>query len=674
MTADPSRLALRAEAAQRRAADPRASAWVAASAGSGKTKVLTDRVLRLLLAGTPPERILCLTFTKAAAAEMADRLFVRLSRWAAASAEGLAADLLSLLGREPEGAESERARQLFAAVLDAPESVRIETLHGFAQGILRRFPVEAGVSPTFEVLDDRSAEEMLRRARERVFRDARPGSPEEAAIAAITARVVDSEFPRLVAAITGARVRIGRMLRAWGGATALADGLARHLGLAPGATEDGVLAAACRDAAMDAAALRALAAAMIEQGSDADAEKAAGIAAFLAAPEAERPARWGDYVSVFLTGKGEARSTERYPTKKVKAAFPDAVAVLTAEQARLLAAEDRLAAARLLTATARLMTLAEAILSAYEAEKRRAGWLDYDDLIGKALALLASAEARPWVLYKLDGGLDHILVDEAQDTSHDQWAVVEALSAEFLEGEGARGELVRTVFAVGDVSSRSIASRGDPAVHRQRAASRRRRRRRGAFRIGAAGHPSARRRRLDAVGRGVRGSGGGGRTARSTTARRRISATSPPVRAPPAWSRSAPPARARGGGNRPPGRRRWAAERSRRGGAAAAILADRIARMVGATRRRGGNPGLAADARSAPATSWCWCDKRDFLPGRSDPRPEAARRGGRRGGPPEPCRPHGGAGLPDPGGRRCFPERSDWPPLKGPFLGWGEDV
>jgi ATP-dependent helicase/nuclease subunit A len=447
---EPSLLARQAEAAQRRAADPRASAWVAASAGSGKTKVLTDRVLRLLLAGTAPERILCLTFTKAAAAEMADRLFARLSRWASAPAAELEADLAALLGREADRAESGRARRLFARVLDAPESVRIETLHGFAQGILRRFPVEAGVSPTFEVLDERSAAEMLARARERVFRSARPGSAEEAAIAAMSDRVADAEFPKLVAAITGARVRIGRMLRAWGGATAFADGLARHLGLSPGATPEGVLAEACGDAGRDGAGLRALAAAMIEQGGKTEQKRVPGLTAFLAAPAAERPALWDDYVSVFLTDKGLPRDTEKYPTKKVVAAFPDAVAVLTAEQERVLAVQERLAAARLLAATAHLAVLAEAIIAAYAAEKRRAGWLDYDDLIEKALALLSSAEARPWVLYKLDGGLDHILVDEAQDTSPDQWAVVDALSAEFFAGEGARGEIVRTVFAVGD--------------------------------------------------------------------------------------------------------------------------------------------------------------------------------------------------------------------------------
>ena len=444
-------LTQQAETAQRRAADPRATVWVAASAGTGKTKVLTDRVLRLLLAGTPPGKILCLTFTKAAAAEMANRLFDRLSAWAAMPTTGLDDNLSGLFGRATTDAERSTARRLFATVLDAPDALRIETLHGFAQSILRRFPVEAGVSPTFEILDERTADEMLRRARDRVFRTAPPGSPQDAAIAAIADRVADSDFPKLVATVIGARVRIARMLRTWGGHAAMIAGLARHLGIDPADTEDSILTAACRDDARDGAGLLALIQAMAAHGAKTDLDGATKIAPWLAAPASERPALWDDYASAFLTKTGEPRATEKYPTKKVQAAFPNGVDILRAEQTRILDVANRLAAARLKTATAHLTILAEAIFTAYDTEKRRAGWLDYEDLIQKALDLLASAEARPWVLYKLDGGIDHILVDEAQDTSPDQWAVVDALAAEFFVGEGARGEIPRTLFAVGDI-------------------------------------------------------------------------------------------------------------------------------------------------------------------------------------------------------------------------------
>lgn len=434
--------------AQRRAADPAATVWVRASAGTGKTKVLTDRVLRLLLAGAEPGRILCLTFTRAAAAEMANRLSDRLAEWAGCADARLAAALAELLGRAPEDAETLRARSLFARVLDAPEGLRIETLHGFAQGILRRFPVEAGVSPTFEVLDDRAADELLERARDRVFASGDPAV--EAALAFITDAVHDSRFPDLIAALTASRVRLARAMRAWGGAKAMKDGAAAHLKLAPDATAAAILAAGCADRACDGAGLARLARIMADAGGTKDQAAAAGIARWLAADAANRAAGWGDYVSVFLTKAGEPRSTRTFPCAAVKAVDPGLPEVVAAEQDRILAIRDSLAATAMRDATGHLLTLAQAVFAAYAAEKRRRGILDYDDLIEKARALLTEAGARAWVLYKMDGGLDHILVDEAQDTSPDQWQVVDALSTEFFAGAGARPEAPRTLFAVGD--------------------------------------------------------------------------------------------------------------------------------------------------------------------------------------------------------------------------------
>jgi len=116
---------------QRRASDPEASVWVNASAGTGKTKVLTDRVLTLMLHGTPPERLLCLTFTKAAAAEMRNRLAKALQDWATCSEEQLEKRLYDLLGRRPDAAQSLRARQLLARVLDSPGGMKIQTIHSF---------------------------------------------------------------------------------------------------------------------------------------------------------------------------------------------------------------------------------------------------------------------------------------------------------------------------------------------------------------------------------------------------------------------------------------------------------------------------------------------------------------------------------------------------------------
>ena len=157
-----------ATAAQKQAADPRTNVWVAASAGSGKTSVLTDRVLSLLLNGTRPERILCLTFTRAAAAEMAQRINRRLAMWATAPDCDLHLEIVALLDVAPNDGQFDLARQLLARVLDTPGGLKIQTIHSFCQSLLGRFPLEAGVAPHFEAIDERSAAELLISARDAV--------------------------------------------------------------------------------------------------------------------------------------------------------------------------------------------------------------------------------------------------------------------------------------------------------------------------------------------------------------------------------------------------------------------------------------------------------------------------------------------------------------------------
>ena len=151
---------------QHEASDPGVSVWVDASAGAGKTKILTDRVLRLLLTGIPPERILCLTFTKAAAAEMAGRITSRLSEWSLIDDRNLYDDLFSLSGQQANQKEMERARGLFALVVDSTEKLQVETIHGFCQSLLRRFPLEAKLSPQFDVIDDYISQTPLGRLEE----------------------------------------------------------------------------------------------------------------------------------------------------------------------------------------------------------------------------------------------------------------------------------------------------------------------------------------------------------------------------------------------------------------------------------------------------------------------------------------------------------------------------
>ena len=433
---------------QRNAADPTQSVWVAASAGAGKTKVLTDRVMRLLLDGAPPARLLCLTFTRAAAAEMANRINRDLGRWTLVDDALLDVELEALTGSLPDDETRRRARRLFAAVLDAPGGLKIMTIHAFCQSLLGRFPLEAGVAPHFEVLDERAAAELLRDAQSAVLVAAHAGvEPELAeALAEVSGHVNEDAFHDLMDALRGARGRLRALLDHHGDVDGLIDATWRLLGVAADETVDDVVGAASADGAFDRAALAAAGAAL-EHGSDADVARGARLAAWLEMPAAERQAAFGDYLKIFLTVDLAARKS--LITKKAQAAGPDAVDALTAEQARLADVVEHRRAVIVARASAALLRLGGALLDEYDRHKAARARLDYDDLVLCAGRLLERPGVAPWVLYKLDGGLDHILVDEAQDTSPEQWRVIARLADEFFAGKGAR-EVLRTVFVVGD--------------------------------------------------------------------------------------------------------------------------------------------------------------------------------------------------------------------------------
>jgi ATP-dependent helicase/nuclease subunit A len=432
-----------AVAAQVRAARPSASTWVSANAGSGKTRVLTDRVARLLLGGTDPACILCLTYTKAAAAEMQTRLFRTLGAWAMLDDPELRAALAAL--GEPADAlppdRLARARTLFARALETPGGLRIQTIHAFCEALLRRFPLEAGVAPRFAVLEDRQA----RALREEVLDALAEARPE--LFDAVAEHLTGEGPDPLLLEILQHRV-------AFAGPFDPAR-LARALGLRPGITlatlHDAVLAPGAEDT------LRALTP-VLAASSPADRRIAECLADALAATAPE--ARLECLEAALLTMAGVRRSC---PTKPVRTAHPGLVARLDDLAGRVEAARPQRLALAALGRSSALDAFARAWLDAFAARKRALGLLDFDDMIDLARALLADTATAAWVLWRLDGGLDHVLVDEAQDTSPAQWRVIEAISAEFFAGAGAR-DLARTMFVVGDEKQSIYSFQGaDPA-------------------------------------------------------------------------------------------------------------------------------------------------------------------------------------------------------------------
>ncbi|HYE00167.1 MAG TPA: double-strand break repair helicase AddA [Alphaproteobacteria bacterium] len=451
---------------QRRASDPHSSVWVAASAGTGKTKVLTDRVLRLMLAGTKPNRILCLTFTRAAAAEMANRINETLSTWATVDDGALVERLTALSGRRPTADELRAARRLFALVLDSPGGMTIQTIHAFCQSLLRRFPLEAGIGPHFEVLDERTAGELMIEARDRLVNAARqaPEGAVAAALARLTAALDEERFGALMQHLAAERSRLDRLFTDQGGPEGGVEGaiaaLYARLDVPEGWDGERVLRQACADHVFDAPGLREACDALT-RGSPTDTRRGEQVARWLAAAIEERVERFAEYRTNFFTQKGEILKT--LATKKAAAAET----ALRQEAERLLLVLERWRAAETAACTAAALTIGHALLATYSEQKRNRGLLDFDDLIVATNALLQKPGIAPWVLYKLDGGLDHILIDEAQDTNPDQWQVVKALTEEFFATPAATRS-PRTVFVVGD-EKQSIYSfqRADPEAFRQ---------------------------------------------------------------------------------------------------------------------------------------------------------------------------------------------------------------
>ena len=454
---------------QVRAADPAASVWVSASAGTGKTHVLSARVLRMLLSGAPADRIVCLTFTKAAAAEMATRVYRELGRWVRMDDVALAERLHARTGAAADGPMLARARRLFAQVLDLPGGLQIQTIHAFCQSLLGRFPLEAGLPPQFTVIDEAQSSERLRAARDALLARARgPGEGvPRAALAHVATRVTEAGFDDVMTGLIGERAALERALVHHGSEDGLIAATRRALGVTPEDTETTVLAAALADTALDRPGLESLAEALATGTGAREPGHAAAIAALLAAAPADRPGCYDRYRTVFLTkptsSKPRPAPRATVATQATLAKHPHAADVIAAEQARLHTLEEHLAAVRTAENTAAIVRLGARLAGLYQADKVQLGVLDYDDLILSTDKLLDQAGIAPWILYKLDGGIDHMLLDEAQDTNPEQWRVVETLSAEFFAGQGAR-PLTRTVFAVGD-AKQSIYSfqRADPA-------------------------------------------------------------------------------------------------------------------------------------------------------------------------------------------------------------------
>jgi ATP-dependent helicase/nuclease subunit A len=446
-------------ATQARASDPAASAFVSANAGSGKTHVLVQRVIRLLLDGVSPQKILCITFTKAAAANMSERVFSTLGHWVTLDDAALDDAIREAGIVRPTSGLRMSARKLFASALETPGGLKVQTIHALCTRLLQQFPFEANVPARFAVLDERDQNEMMERANLAVLLEA-SRNPDSAAGRALTlamASAADVTFKDVVREACLSRDHFMAWTDAAGSADAAAAEMSAALGVDPNDCIQDVELEIVDGPNLPRSRWVEIAV-LLETSSKADQKQAMRLREAKAAGGITQV---DDYLGVFLTDDRTPRAT--VVTNNFIARHPAIGRLFDAEIRRLAALIERRRAVTIRDRTEALLHIATAAAANYRREKLDRGLLDYDDLIDKTLAMLDRVPSG-WVHYKLDRGVDHVLIDEAQDTSPRQWDIVAHIISEFTAGAGARDGVMRTVFAVGD-EKQSIFSFQGAAPH-----------------------------------------------------------------------------------------------------------------------------------------------------------------------------------------------------------------
>ena len=433
---------------QKTASNPAASAWVGANAGSGKTHVLVDRVTRLMLAGVDPMSILCLTYTKAAAKEMANRLHERLGAWVGLSNAALTKQLVQMGHDDVDPKTLSRARRLFTAALETPGGLKIQTIHAFGERILQLFPVEAGMAPGFEVLESSQSKQLLREARDQVLREAQ-GDESSAfanALEIITRHTHSDSFDALLERLLSKRQTLKDSIAGYGSIENIGQALKTELSIDPHADIETLRSEFLN---FDKMELERIVQALALSDKVTNRNTARNFVALLA--ENDNAQAEGLVRRIYYTSDGaKPKKISSIVTEKFLKDNEWIRDWLSQEMMRCLALVEQIDNLTRIEATCALLTLADAMISGFESAKKLRGAYDFDDLILKTRDLLVDKATAQWVLFKLDRGIEHVLVDEAQDTSLAQWQIVSALTSEFFSGTGSREVPDRTLFVVGD--------------------------------------------------------------------------------------------------------------------------------------------------------------------------------------------------------------------------------
>lgn len=437
---------------QKKALHPYTSLWTQASAGTGKTKTLTDRVLSLLLHGYLPQHILCITFTKAAATEMLERIRKRLSAWVCCDETTLDKEVSYLLDRSPSQEELSKARELFTFVIDQDDGPHIETIHAFCQSLLKQFPLEAHLTPDFKIIDDQEKESLIEETQKRILthNDER-SSKISSSLGVMNEYIHELSFSDLIKTILHQRESISQALK---------EDKFEQLFPSKEEVKNNLL--------KDIDNLKSTADILLE-GSKTEQKRGQELLEIIKLSKEEREKRYWDYVSLFLTGKQETSDRQirkQLATKKFEDQYPGHYQKLFEEAQRVLDNLEHYKETITKATSQSFLEIARFVLELYQELKQNQNCLDYDDLILMTRDLLKDTEKSPWILLKLDYQIEHLLIDEAQDTSPLQWEIILSLVEDFFQT--SQKEYPKTLFVVGDEKQSIYSFQGANINHYQK--------------------------------------------------------------------------------------------------------------------------------------------------------------------------------------------------------------
>ncbi len=427
---------------QQIASNPENCVFVSASAGSGKTKILTDRVLRLLLLGTNPHKILCLTFTKIAAFEMQNRIYKELSNWSILTEEDLKQRIFDLTGVKFSKNKINESKTLFNVILDDFEGIKINTIHSFCQNLMTKFPIEADIKPNFQIIDSQTEHSLLLEAKDTLLREAVNDEELSKKIEIISANLNENSFLEIILELINKRTDLEITKEKFFGLDNLNKTVFKILNCQN--KDEAEILNLIKNPNFDNKNLEILGKLGQNSNKTTDNKHSNLILNYLENPNEDT---FNQYCNAFLTKKNEPK--KQVFTKKILEGISQAEEIIKLEQTRLTKLIEQINSFYIANLTTKLLEVGDKMLQLYQELKTKNSYLDYHDLIAKSSKLLTNKDNSDWIKYKLDGNIEHILVDESQDTNNNQWQIIKAISEDFFSGNSSNLQN-RTIFVVGD--------------------------------------------------------------------------------------------------------------------------------------------------------------------------------------------------------------------------------